>query len=40
MLKQVAPLDSYCLAICFGEKSFLITPLLGDAFLTSAMTEI
>ena len=39
MLRQVAPPFSYCLAVQTGSKSFLIIPLLGEAFFISATTE-
>ena len=39
MLRQVALFSSYCLAIVSGEKFSLITPLLGEAFFISAITD-
>ena len=37
---QLAPPDWYDFAIAIGSKSFLITPLLGLAFLISAIIDI
>jgi hypothetical protein len=37
MLMQAAPLSSYACAISTGLKFSLSTPLLGDAFLISAI---